>query len=47
MACVVMRQAYSRVHRIGQHHPVTVTRLIVRGTVEEKILELQVCIRAF
>jgi DNA repair protein RAD5 len=37
----VEEQAYSRVHRIGQAHEVVVTRLIVKGSVEEKILELQ------
>ena len=37
----VEEQAYSRVHRIGQLHEVVVTRLIVKGSVEEKILELQ------
>ena len=34
-------QAIDRAHRIGQNRPVTVYRLVVRGTVEEKILELQ------
>ena len=31
----------NRVHRVGQRHAVRVTRLVVRGTVEEKILQLQ------
>ena len=30
-----------RVHRLGQEHPVQVTRFVVRGTVEERMLELQ------
>ena len=30
-----------RVHRIGQRHAVRVVRFVARGTVEEKILELQ------
>jgi len=34
-------QAHARVHRIGQRRPVTVTRLLTKGTIEEKILELQ------
>jgi len=33
-------QASDRVHRIGQDQPVTVYRLVARGTVEEKILTL-------
>ena len=37
----VEEQAIDRVHRIGQLHPVKVTRFVVRGTVEERILELQ------
>jgi len=34
-------QAIDRVHRIGQKRPVIVTRFVVKGTVEERILELQ------
>ncbi|MED6197116.1 hypothetical protein PIB30_053693 [Stylosanthes scabra] len=34
-------QAIDRVHRIGQTRPVTVTRLTIRDTVEDRILALQ------
>lgn len=34
-------QAIDRIHRIGQKNPVFAYRIIARGTVEEKILELQ------
>ncbi|CCW62310.1 unnamed protein product, partial [Phytomonas sp. EM1] len=33
-------QALHRVHRIGQTRPVTITKLLARGTVEEKIEQL-------
>ena len=33
-------QAADRAHRIGQQRPVTIYRLITRGTIEEQILEL-------
>ena len=41
----IEQQAMDRVHRIGQEHHVLVTRFIVRGTVEEKMLELQARLR--
>lgn len=34
------QQAEDRVHRIGQRRPVTVTHLLTRGTVEERIVRL-------
>jgi SNF2 family DNA or RNA helicase len=34
-------QATDRAHRIGQVRPVTVYRLLTRGTVEEKVVRLQ------
>jgi non-specific serine/threonine protein kinase len=34
-------QASDRAHRIGQQKPVFVYKIIARGTVEEKILQLQ------
>lgn len=33
-------QASARAHRMGQQRPVTIYRLITRGTIEEKIIEL-------
>ncbi|KAI8142253.1 SNF2 family N-terminal domain-containing protein [Fennellomyces sp. T-0311] len=37
----VEAQAIDRVHRLGQDNPVVVTRFIVEGTVEERILAIQ------
>ena len=34
-------QAFDRVHRLGQTRPVTVERLVISGTVEDRILALQ------
>ena len=37
----VENQATDRTHRIGQKNKVTVIRLITKGTIEERIIELQ------
>ena len=35
------QQAIDRVHRLGQFKPVTVRRLIMNGSIEQRILQLQ------
>ena len=40
-------QAVDRAHRIGQTRPVTVSRLTIKGTVEDRILALQVSLKFF
>jgi SNF2 family DNA or RNA helicase len=37
----VEEQATARAHRIGQDQPVFVYKLVVEGSIEERILELQ------
>jgi DNA repair protein RAD16 len=37
----VEQQAQDRIHRLGQFKPITVTRFVIAGTVEERILKLQ------
>ena len=39
----VEEQAIDRVHRLGQLNEVSVKRFVVAGTVEDKMLALQVC----
>lgn len=39
----VENQAINRVHRLGQERPVTVKRILARDTVEETLLDIQVC----
>ena len=39
--CAPPVQAQDRIHRLGQFKPVQVTRLIIAGTIEERILKLQ------
>lgn len=34
-------QAADRVHRLGQHRPVRIIRLIVENSIESRIMELQ------
>ena len=34
-------QAVDRAHRIGQQRPVKVHRILVKGTVEDRIIDLQ------
>mmetsp|Transcript_29628 Transcript_29628/g.69017 ORF Transcript_29628/g.69017 Transcript_29628/m.69017 type:complete len:360 (-) Transcript_29628:76-1155(-) len=35
------QQAQSRVHRIGQERPVTIVRLVMKDSIEERILDMQ------
>jgi len=34
-------QAMDRIHRIGQHRPILITRLIIENSIESRILQLQ------
>ena len=42
----VVRQATDRAHRLGQTDPVTAYHLVVAGSIEERMLELQASKRA-
>ncbi len=35
------QQAQDRIHRLGQYKPIHVTRFVIGGTIEERILKLQ------
>ncbi|GJP60729.1 hypothetical protein CLOP_g17955, partial [Closterium sp. NIES-67] len=37
----VEQQAQDRIHRLGQFKPVRVTRFVIAGTIEERIIKLQ------
>jgi DNA repair protein RAD5 len=37
----IEQQAIDRVHRLGQNRPVFVTRYIIKGTVEKRIMKIQ------
>jgi DNA repair protein RAD16 len=37
----VEQQAQDRIHRLGQYKPITTTRFVIAGTIEERILKLQ------
>ena len=39
--CFVIMQAQDRIHRLGQYKPIHVTRFVIGGTIEERILKLQ------
>jgi SNF2 family DNA or RNA helicase len=34
-------QAFDRIHRIGQHRPIRITRMIIENSIESRILLLQ------
>lgn len=34
-------QAMDRIHRLGQHRPVRITRLVVENSIESRIIQLQ------
>jgi len=38
----VEQQAQDRIHRLGQYKPIHVTRFVIAGSIEERILKLQV-----
>lgn len=35
-------QAFDRIHRLGQHRPIQIMRLIIENSIESRILQLQV-----
>lgn len=37
----IEQQAIDRVHRLGQNKPVWVTRYVIKGTVEKRIMKIQ------
>lgn len=39
--CSTSSSLQDRIHRLGQYKPITVTRFVIAGTIEERILKLQ------
>ena len=34
-------QAFDRIHRLGQHRPIRIVRMIIENSIESRILQLQ------
>ena len=38
---LTQNQAMDRIHRLGQHRPIRITRLIIENSIESRIIQLQ------